>query len=137
MKTHWKKLRNPDYIGEWDFQPGEEKKVTITNVLNATITGNGGEKSQETIIKFKESKPLILNSTNGKKIASLLECPYVEDWEGAVLVLHIKKIKAFGEWVGATRVKDAYYPVKEELTTKHSKWGAAKKAIEEKKTTIE
>ena len=35
--THWKKLNNPDYLGAYAFQPGEEIIATIGSVGRETI----------------------------------------------------------------------------------------------------
>jgi len=38
--THWKTLTNPDYIGAYDFQPKEERTLTIKSVANEIVTGH-------------------------------------------------------------------------------------------------
>ena len=44
--THWKKLDNPDYIGAYAFQPGEEKTLTIKNVRREVVVGAEGKKEE-------------------------------------------------------------------------------------------
>lgn len=105
--THWKKLENPDYIGAYAFQPGEEKTVTVSRVNRAVVTGPDGKKEECTIVYFAEpEKPLILNATNGKMIEKLAGTPYVEQWAGVRIKLVVEKAKAFGEAVDAVRVKN-------------------------------
>ena len=41
-KTHWKKLNNPDYLGSYAFQPGEEKTVTIKEVKREMVFNPSG-----------------------------------------------------------------------------------------------
>ena len=106
MLTHWKKLNNPDYIGAYAFERGEEKVVTIKEVTRETVTGPEGKKSEETVVHFlQDVKPLILNATNAKGIAKLLKTPYIEEWKGGNIVLVVREVKAFGDTVDAVRVK--------------------------------
>ena len=103
--THWKKLENPDYIGAYAFQPGEEKTVTIKAVRREMIIGADGKKEECTVVHFVEpEKPLILNATNGKMIAKMADTPYIEQWMGVRIALVVRDVKAFGETVPAVRV---------------------------------
>ena len=103
-KTHWKKLTSPNYLGSWDFQPGEERTVTIKEVKQEIVQNQNG-KEECTVAHFVEDiKPLILNKTNGGMIAKVWGTPYIEDWAGKKITLKIKKISAFGEMVDAVRV---------------------------------
>lgn len=116
-KTHWKKLYNPNYLGAWAFQPGEEKTVTIRDVKREIIdnpTGSGKEEC--TVAYFEEDvKPLVLNVTNSKTIAKVWGTPYIEDWPGRKITLKVKKISAFGEMVDAVRVSSER-PMEEVIT---------------------
>lgn len=106
MKTHWRALSNPDYIGAYAFQPGEEKTVTISTVGIETVTGPDGHKEQCTVLHFMgDVKPLILNVTNSKMITKVLQTPYIEDWAGKSIVLGVETVSAFGERVDAVRVR--------------------------------
>ena len=103
-KTHWKKLTSPNYLGSWDFQPGEERTVTIKEVKQEIVQNQNG-KEECTVAHFVEDiKPLILNKTNGSMIAKVWGTPYIEDWAGKKITLKVKKISAFGEMVDAVRV---------------------------------
>ena len=105
-KTHWKKLNNPDYLGSYAFQPGEEKVVTIKEVKREMVFNpSGGGKEECTVAYFKEPvKPFILNTTNCKTITKVWGTPYIEDWAGCRITLKVKRISAFGEMVDAVRV---------------------------------
>ena len=104
--THWKKLNNPDFIGAYAFQPGEEKTLTISTVGREVVTGADGKKEDCTVVHWDEpEKPLILNVTNAKAIAKLAESPYVERWTGLRVLLGVETVSAFGERVEAVRVK--------------------------------
>lgn len=105
-KTHWKKWNNPDYLGSYAFQPGEEKTVTIKEVKREVVQNQSG-KEECTVAHFVEDvKPLILNTTNCKTISKVWGSPYVEDWAGRKITLKVKKISAFGEMVDAVRVSN-------------------------------
>lgn len=103
--THWKKLDNPDYIGAYAFQPGEEKIVTIKQVRREIVTGAEGKKEECTVVHFVEpEKPLILNATNGKAIQKVAGSGYIEEWAGVRIILKVETVKAFGDIVDAVRV---------------------------------
>lgn len=103
-KTHWKKYTNPNYLGSYAFQPGEEKTVTIKEVKREIVQNQQG-KEECTVAHFVENeKPLILNKTNCDAITKVLGTPYVEDWAGHKIILKVKKVSAFGEMVDAVRV---------------------------------
>ena len=72
-KTHWKKLNNPDYLGSYAFQPGEEKTLTIKEVKRELVYNPSGSGKEEcTVVYFQEDvKPLILNATNAKTITKV------------------------------------------------------------------
>lgn len=112
--THWKKLENPDYIGAYAFQPGEEKTVTITRVNREVVNGPDGKREECTIVHFEEpEKPLVLNACNGKMISKVAGTPYVEQWAGVRIVLAVEKVKAFGDVVDAVRVQNRKPPRKQ------------------------
>ncbi len=107
MRTHWKKLTNPNFLGAYAFDQGEEKLVTIDRVSEETITGTDGRADSCMVLYFrqKDIKPLILNRTNAKTIERLTESPFIEDWEGHSIVLVVRTVSAFGSEVDAVRVK--------------------------------
>lgn len=103
-KTHWKKLTNPNYLGAYAFQPGEEKTVTIKEVKREAVQNQKGTE-ECTVAYFKEDvKPLILNKTNAGMIAKVWGTPFIEDWGGCKIKLKVKKVSAFGEMTDAVRV---------------------------------
>jgi hypothetical protein len=137
MKTHFKKLSNPNYLGSWDLadKDGNFKNriLTISSVKKEMVhDGRGGQEDCITV-SFKESKPMIMNATNLKTINKSLGSPYIEDWTGKKIEITVQKVKAFGEIHDALRVVKTNL----ELTPKHEKWNGAKKAIAEKKVTID
>lgn len=107
--THWKKLTDPNYIGSHDFQPGQELTVVIESVNKERIelfNGKGMDIKDCVLAKFKGAKkPMILNKENMKLITKVTGTPYIEQWVGKSITLHVVPVRAFGETVDAVRVK--------------------------------
>lgn len=105
-KTHWKKLTNPDYLGAYSLEPGQDITLTIAKVQREVITGADGKKEECTVCYWQEpQKPMILNVTNSKMIEKLLSTPYIEEWAGRRIQIGTERVKAFGEVVEALRVR--------------------------------
>ncbi len=104
--THWKKLTNPDYLGSYSLEDGQDLILTIQNVRQEVVTGPEGKKEDCLVCYWKEAvKPMILNVTNAKMIEKLLKTPYIEQWSGNRIQIGSEKVKAFGEIVDALRVR--------------------------------
>ena len=104
--THWKKLTNPDYLGSYALEPGQDLIATIKSVGNEEVTGSDGKKEICSVMHFVENvKPMILNATNNKTIAKLFKTPYIEEWAGRKIQIYTEKVKAFGDVVDALRVR--------------------------------
>lgn len=108
-KTHWKKVvSDPNFIGEGDFQEGEEKVLTIERVNAAETVATAEGKSKKAVVHWKEkdNKPMILNVARSKNIEKVAGSGFFEDWPGVQVQLYIEHgIKAFGEVVSAVRVR--------------------------------
>ena len=106
-KTHWKKLTNPDYLGAYSFNEGEEKILTISRVKQEIVIGPDGKKEECTVARFVENeKPMILNTTNCKTITKIHKTPFIEEWSGKRIQIYVAQVKAFGEVVDALRIRD-------------------------------
>ena len=104
--THWKKLTNPDYLGTYSLEDGQDIVLTISNVRQEVVTGPEGKQEQCLVCYWKEgAKPMILNVTNSKMIEKLLKTPYIEEWSGSRIQIGAEKVKAFGEIVDALRIR--------------------------------
>lgn len=113
--THWKKLTNPDYLGAYALEPGQDLIVTIKSVANEVVTGADGKKETCLVMRFADDvKPMILNATNSKTITKLLKTPYIEEWTGRKIQIYTEKVKAFGEVVDALRIRP-FLPVEKQL----------------------
>ncbi len=105
-ETHWKKLINPDYLGAYSLEPGQDMILTIKSVGKEVITGTGGKQEECIVCRWVEDqKPMILNVTNCKMIAKLLKTPYIERWAGHRIQIGAEVVSAFGEKVEALRVR--------------------------------
>lgn len=140
-KTHYRKLRNPNYIGSYELMTGGEPKEITVKIVSASkeMVQNGDKKEDAMVLKLEHQKPMIINSTNAKNIAKALGSPYVEDWSGKLITLYVAKIRAFGEHVDALRVRPTapVMPSLPDLNPNHPKWHGAQDAIKSGKTTIE
>ena len=69
-KTHWKKIvSDPNYLGEADFNEGEEKIATIARVARDEVIQTAEGKSKKAVVYFREQlKPMILNVARSKAI---------------------------------------------------------------------
>ncbi len=109
MGTHWKKVvSDPNYIGEADFERGEEKVVTIKRINQKETVTTAEGKSTKAVMYFEEAgiKPMILNVARSKAIEKVAGSPELEDWPGVKIQLYIEHgIKAFGDIVNAVRVR--------------------------------
>lgn len=105
--THWKKLTNPDYLGAYSIEDGNDLALTIAYVRQEKVIGSDGKKEECIVCHFseKEAKPMILNVTNCKTITKLYGTPLIEQWAGKRILIGIEKVKAFGDVVDALRVR--------------------------------
>ena len=104
--THWKKLTNPDYLGAYSIEDGQDLILTISAVKQEEVMGTDGKKEDCIVCYWVEpQKPMILNATNAKQIQKLLNTPYIEQWAGHKIQIGSEKVKAFGDVVEALRVR--------------------------------
>ena len=107
-KTPWKKIvSDPDFLGEADFNEGEEKVVTIDRVVSGVKVKTAEGTSEKAVVYFREQiKPMILNVARSKAITKVAGSKFVEDWSGVSVQLYIEdNVKAFGDVVSAVRVR--------------------------------
>lgn len=88
-----------------------DKHVTVT-IKSAVMEelGYGAEKERKLVIYFERAtKGLILNRTNAMIIASMYT-PETDNWLGSAIILYSLRVKAFGSWHDAVRVKEQVPP---------------------------
>lgn len=105
QKTHWKQLTNPDYIGAYSLQEGQDLTVTITKVVREMVTSTGGKKEECTVAHLQGHKPMIMNVTNCKTITNLYKTPYIEEWAGKSITIFATNTKLKGEDVECLRIR--------------------------------
>jgi hypothetical protein len=104
-ETHWKKLINPDYLGAYSLEAGNDMILTISAVKREMITGTGGKKEECPVCHWKENqKPMILNVTNMKTIAKMYG-PYIENWAGKRVQIYASTTKFGGDTVECLRIR--------------------------------
>lgn len=128
MTTHWKKLTNPNYLGSYSLEPGQDLTVEIVRVQKELVTGAGGEKEECIVATLNGQKPMILNKTNCKTIEKIYGTPYIEEWSGKKITLYAEKVKAFGEVVEALRIRKNV-DIRPELTPESERWDGAIEAL--------
>lgn len=106
-QVHWKLLTNPNYLGGCHFSDGKDKIVTIKKTAYEKVIGDKGREDEKMVMHFVEDvKPLILNKTNPKIIASLFKSPMLSDWDNKKIQLFFDPTVKFGkEVVGGVRVR--------------------------------
>lgn len=107
-KTPWKKIvSDPNFLGEADFDAGEEKVATIARVAsNVTVQTADGKQSKSVVYFAEPIKPMILNVARAKSIAKVTGSRFIEDWSGHKIQLYVDEhVKAFGDIVAAVRVR--------------------------------
>lgn len=106
-QTHWKKLTNPDYLGAYALEPGQDIVATIKSIGIENIVGADGKKEDCTVMRFVEPeyKPMIVNVTNAKTMEKLFKTPYIENWAGRKIQIGVESVRAFGEVVDALRIR--------------------------------
>lgn len=110
MKTNWKRLVNPDYLGAYSLDSGDGKYAdiiaTVKQVKVENVVGADGKCEDCVVAHFTENiKPMILNVTNMKTLEKLFKSKYIEDWSSRKIQIGVESIKAFGDVVDALRIR--------------------------------
>lgn len=107
---HWKKTTNPEYLGAFAFEEGEEKIVMIKDVKAEDVRNpNGGSEAKQVLYFDGDIKPnkWILNVTNMKAIAKATGTPYMDEWVGKKIQLYVDPaVSAFGTITEGVRARD-------------------------------
>jgi len=137
MGTHVEQLADRDYLGGYSLYGLDHLDAIIKEVKREEVPDQNGKKSPCVVAYFQNGiKPMILNSTNRKKIISLLGTPEIEKWSGVKIRIVTEKVKAFGAIHDALRIANEL-PSLPELNEKHPKWESAKAALKAGSITIE
>jgi len=93
------------YLRAADFE-GKPVTLTIAEVVKDKVQMATGQKADKYIVRFRETeKELILNKTNAKAVAKVLDEPKAINWPGERITLKPTTCEAFGEIVSCIRVE--------------------------------
>jgi len=101
--TETKKSR---FLSKEDIEDGGRK--VIIDVLRKENVAPFGKKAEEKCVLYfvDDTKPLILNTTNAKRIANVLGTAESDHWHGKEIELyHDPNVEFGGELIGGIRVR--------------------------------
>jgi hypothetical protein len=137
MGTHVEQLADRPYLGGYSLFGIDHLDATIKEVKREDVPDQNGKKSPCVVAYFQDGiKPMILNSTNRKKITQLLGSPDIDKWKGAKVRIITQKVKAFGAMHDALRIANEL-PSLPILDEKHPKFEQAKAALKAGSITLE
>ena len=89
-----------------------EATVTVQKVGKVNIAKEGEEPEMKWLVRFEEfSKPMVLNSTNIKRLAKACQSEDTDDWAGKKVTLYVDPDVEFaGNVVGGLRIRSAAKP---------------------------
>lgn len=91
----------------------DEMVVTVQKVGKANVAREGDEPEYKWLVRFEElPKPMVLNSTNIKRLARACNSDDTDEWTGKKVTLYVDPDVEFGgNVVGGLRIKSAKQPV--------------------------
>lgn len=103
----YRKYMDKNYLGSWDVPDGEDLVLTIDHVEQNDVKNERGSERKLTI-HFAENgyKPMILNTTNAKRIGKVAGSNKVENWENLRIAIYTERVQAFGGMTDALRVRE-------------------------------
>lgn len=107
-KTNWKKLGDPRFLGEYSFDDGKDKILTIKEIRNEEVFEvNSKQKQVKRTAIFKETKlMMVLNTTNCEILQKLFKSEYIEDWYNKPIAVYFDPtVKVGREQVGGLRIR--------------------------------
>lgn len=124
QKTHWKNIANYDYLGAYSLEGiAPTVTLTISSIRKQKVTAEGGKEDNCIVVFFEEEisdgvmvKPMVLNKTNCKIVASLYG-DYIEDWIGKKITIFATTTKFGRDTVPCLRVKKEVVENKTPVTT--------------------
>jgi hypothetical protein len=97
MMMDWKKMTDAELIGSFDFEKGEEKIFTITDVSGGTVFSDKGKSNKKPIATLAETKlKMVLNSTNCKTLSKLYNSRDTDSWIGKKIQVYVDPNVKFG-----------------------------------------
>lgn len=109
----FRRFMDKNFLGSWDVPDDGDLVLTIDHAeQNDVKNDRGSEKKLVLHWKEKDFKPMILNTTNAKRISAAYGTTKVDEWEGKKVSIYREKITAFGSTQECLRIRD--YPPKVE-----------------------
>lgn len=132
-KTHFKKAFNSPYLSSSDIV-GDELLTISHVVLEPDKTKKTKDSFNTAYFKQKEIrpgealKPMILNVTNSKMVATMTNTPFIENWINIPVIVFVDhNVKMMGSTVEGLRIRPA--PKRKVITKSHANlWKNAKNA---------
>ena len=110
MTRHYETLRNTRFLTKQDVDPPIQ--VTIDRIVDEIVGTDRNPTDEKQVLYFKElDKGLVLNWTNGERIASITGQVDMDQWSGLSIVLYFNPDVDFqGKVVGGIRVRTVPAP---------------------------
>ena len=109
----FRKYMEKNFLGAWDVPEKGDLVLTIDHCEQNEVKNERGSETKLTLHFVERGyKPMILNTTNSKRIGEAYKSNRVEDWEGKKISIYTEKVTAFGGTTDALRIRD--YPPKVE-----------------------
>jgi hypothetical protein len=93
------------YLKQTDV--ADEMLVTVQKVGKANVARKGDEPEYKWLVRFTEfEKPMVLNSTNIKRLAKACDSEDTDEWTGKQVILYVDPDVEFGgNIVGGLRIR--------------------------------
>lgn len=86
---HYKSMFESKFLASWDLPEGRDAIATIDRCVAGEITGQNGRSEKKPLLYLSgKDKPVVLNKTNGKTIASLYGTD-TRNWKGKKIALYV------------------------------------------------
>ena len=109
--TDWRSMMDKEYLFAFDLQ-GRDVTVTIDRVKAGELVGEKGRKTKKPVVWFVgKEKPLAINMTNGRTIASMYG-NNVEDWIGKRITIYPTQTEFGGKTCDCIRIRPTVPAVK-------------------------
>lgn len=101
----YRRFMDKNYLGAWDVPDEGDLILTIDHAARDEVKNERGSERKLTLHFVEDVKPMILNSTNSKRITEAHGSPKVEDWAGKQIAIYTEKVTAFGGTTDALRIR--------------------------------
>lgn len=108
IKTSWKKLGDPRFLGEYNFDDGKDKILSLKEVRNEEVFEiHSKQKQVKRTGIFNETKlMMVLNSTNCQRLEKLFNSDKIEDWYNKPFAVYFDPTVKIGNKVaGGLRIR--------------------------------